>query len=557
MKSRKLNLRPWLIAVAAVATTWAGSAYGQAAKATPAATPTPTPAAASSNPEQARSLDQWIADMMKPRAYPKSSVVRIDKDFAYAHKASPWKFRIVKEEGDTIWLQPLPPEDPGSILHTFWMEQQEQQARMAYMAQHPEKANMLDFNAVMPPLPSQDGYHFEVSRYGLPRSGQWRNDFAVADMNEDGKLDLVLPPPREGEFTSPIILLGEGNGKFHQWQGLKWSSKVPFDYGGVAVADFDGDGHRDIVIGIHFKEQYVLYGNGKGDFSRSQLLPSPKAEIHAQAVTAADFNGDGRPDLAFLAEVSYDIKTSKTLTVPSVWVLENRGQGKWVVHTDGLPDRIMGMRISADDLNGDGRPDLVLSSNVQDWRNLVMFNECKNGSWKWLTNRVDEVLAGAFHYSVVAEPWAPDQLAATFQQFELVPHPQGEVKQKTEGRSGLVQYKVADNGAVSTHVIEMDPDDQRADPWWRLAAGDLNGDGHGDLVALRRQGKVQVLLGDGHGGFVDERSPELPILGAPYDVHIVDLDGDGRGEIIVMTAATKKLKGGMAVFKLEDGPSAK
>lgn len=555
MKSRKLNLRPWLIAVAAVSAIGAGTVYGQAPKAKPAATPTPT--AQSNNPEKARSLDQWIADMMKPRPYPKSSIIRIDKDFAYAHKASPWKFRVVKEEGDTVWLQPLPPEDPGSILHTFWLQQQERQARIAFQEQHPQKAKMLDFNAVVPPLPSQDGYHFTVSRYGLPRTGQWRNDFAVADMNEDGKLDLVLPPPREGQFSTPIILLGEGNGKFHQWKGIKWSSKVPFDYGGVAVADFDGDGHRDIVTGIHFKDQYILYGNGKGDFSRSQLLPSPRAEVHSQAVTTADFNGDGRPDIAFLAEVSYDIKTSKTLTVPSVWVLENRGDHKWVVHTKGLPDRIMGLSIEAADINGDGRPDLVLSSNVQDWRNLVMFNECKDGKWNWSTNRVDEVLAGAFHYSVVDEPWAPDQLAAAFQQFELVPRPQGEAKPKTEGRSGLVQYVVAKNGDVSTKVLEMDSDDQRANPWWRLAAGDLNGDGHGDLVALRRQGNVQILLGDGRGGFVNERSPELPVLGAPYAVRIVDLDGDGRGEIILMTAATKKLKGGMAVFKLEDGAAPK
>ncbi len=550
MTSLKVDLRPWLVAVVAVGTAWVGNANGQTAKATPTVTPAPKAAATSNNPEKATSLDQWVADMMKPRAYPKSVIVRIDKHFAYAHKASPWKFRIVKEEGDTVWLQPLPPEDPGSPLHQFWMQRQEEQARMAYRVQHPEEAKMLDFGVIVPPLPSQDALRFEVSRYGLPRTGQWRNDFAVADMNEDGKLDLVLPQPRKGEFSTPVILLGEGNGKFHQWKDLKWPSKVAFDYGGVAVADFDGDGHSDIVIGIHFKEQYVLYGNGKGDFSRSQLLPAPKAEVHAQAVTTADFNGDGRPDIAFLAEVSYDIKTSQSLSVPSVWVLENRGQNKWVVHTEGLPDRIMGMRIATADVNGDGRPDLILSSNVQDWRNLVMFNEVKDGKWSWATNRVDQVLAGAFHYSVVAEAGAPDHLAAAFQQFQLLPKPEGGAPPQTQGRSGLVQYVIAKNGAVATHVIEMDPDDQRANPWWRLAAGDIDGDGNGDLVALRRGGNAQVLLGDGHGGYVVERSPELPVLGSPYDVQIVDLDGDGRGEVILMTAATKKLGGGMAVFKL-------
>jgi len=513
--------------------------------------PVPQSTIDDNSPEHSRSFEEWIAEMMEPRPYPKSSIVRLDKNYARPHKASRWKFRIVRETADTVWLQPLPPEDPGSILHAFWLQEQQRQALILHNLEHPEKVNMLNFDEPRAPLPFQDALHFRISQDGLPRSGQWRNNFVLADLNEDGHADMLMPPPREGQFRAPVILLGDGHGKFRQWKTVHWPGKVPFDYGGVAVADFDHDGHQDVVVAIHFKDQYVLFGDGKGGFTRFQKLPTPKEEVHSQAVTVADFNGDGWQDLAFLAEVSYDIKTAESLTVPSVWVLENQKGKGWKVHLKGLPTKVMGMKLSATDLNGDGNPDLLLSSNAQDWRNLVFFNQFdkKTGAWKWATNRVGGVLAGAFHYSVVPEMGSGDQVLAVFQQFQLMPRSEvNDNGQRSRSRSGLVRYTVHPNGEMDSKVLELDEKEQRSNPWWRLASGDINGDGRGDVVLLRHDGTMQVLLGDDNGGFVVEETPEFKPIGRPYDVQIRDLDGDGSGEIILMTANTKKLPGGMAIL---------
>ena len=528
----------------------------------PSGTPAPKSTIVDNSPEKTHSFAEWVADMMKPRPYPKSTIVRIDEHYARPHKAVPWKFRIVKEDGDTVWLQPLPPEDPGSPLHQFWVQEQERQAMIAYQLEHPEQVKMLNFDQPVPPLPFEDSGKFEIVRDGLPRNGQWRNNFALADFNEDGKLDLLMPPPREGEFHAPIILLGDGHGGFQQWKGNKWPGKVPFDYGGVATADFDHDGHQDIVIGIHFKDQYVLYGDGHGDFSRFKKLPTPNDDVHSQAMTVADFNGDGWDDVAFLAEVSYNIKTSEALTVPTVWVVENQAGKGWKVRVKGLPPKIMGVKITSPDLNNDGKPDLLVSSSAQDWRNLVFFNFYgkakgkKPGTadrWSWATNRVGEVLAGAFHYNVVPEWGTKTQVLAVFQQFQLAKDAKATGAKKTRSRSGLVRYTVHPNGAIDTAVLEMDQVDNKTNPWWRLASGDINGDGRADAVLMRHDGTFQVLLGDGNGGYVEEKSPELKAIGRPYDVEIRDVDGDGKAEVIVMTAQTKDLPGGMEILRFVSG----
>ena len=76
-----------------------------------------------------------------------------------------------------------------------------------------------------------------------------------------------------------------------------------------------------------------------GRFPRAELLESPNPRITSRAVTAADFDGDGRQDLAFVAEVDYDITSSAHFEgAVTAWVLFNRG-GSWQLHNEGLPNQ--------------------------------------------------------------------------------------------------------------------------------------------------------------------------------------------------------------------------
>jgi hypothetical protein len=118
---------------------------------------------------------------------------------------------------------------------------------------------------------------------------------AVADVNGDGKLDLVVANMcgdincfTEGSLG---VLFGIGDGTFQPVVQL-WKSFT----GAVAVADFNGDGKPDIAVANWWLGTIgVLPGNGNGTFSNPVFYDTGGARPSAIAI--ADLNHDHKPDL--------------------------------------------------------------------------------------------------------------------------------------------------------------------------------------------------------------------------------------------------------------------
>ena len=85
-------------------------------------------------------------------------------------------------------------------------------------------------------------------------------------------------------------------------------------------------------------------------------------------------------------------------------------------------------------------------------------------------------------------------------------------------------------------------------PYVRLGIGDLNGDGLIDVVAGRKTGGLEVWIRTRDGGYVLESSPELGGSGRAFHIKLVDMDDDGRDDIIAGFAEVEEKPGGIRLW---------
>ena len=112
---------------------------------------------------------------------------------------------------------------------------------------------------------------------------------AAGDFNDDGRADLAVT---EMERATVTILLGQGDGAFQ----IKRTYRTTGHYSVMTVTDLNGDGHQDVVVVAD--NVTVLVGLGNGTFQ-----PQYFAALFSRHVAVADFNADGRPDLAAGASI--------------------------------------------------------------------------------------------------------------------------------------------------------------------------------------------------------------------------------------------------------------
>jgi len=162
----------------------------------------------------------------------------------------------------------------------------------------------------------------------------------VGDLNGDGIPDIALSTCEARQAIVIYVLLGKGRGAFAA------PNIVSLDYPifGMLIGDFNGDAKLDLVFGGNLGMSTLL-GNGDGTF-RSIVQKSG----FLGPFIAADFNGDGKPDLAQPASSG------------GVAILLSHGDGTFHPLNDTFPTLGTAFQLLSADFNGDGKPDIAALS---------------------------------------------------------------------------------------------------------------------------------------------------------------------------------------------------
>jgi len=341
------------------------------------------------------------------------------------------------------------------------------------------------------------------------------------DLNGDGKPDLVVADQVDQDIS---VLF---NTTSAPTASLSFSSQQPFTTGmtanSVTTADINGDGIPDVVVANINDNSVSVLLNSTATGAQVPMLTTQKtfaAGAGAYAVTTADINGDGRPDVVVANYMAGSVSVFLNTTVPGAAAASLAAQQTFAV--GGNPTSV-----ATADLNGDGKPDLIISNDADNTVSVLLNttapgaatpNFAVQHTFATGTNPVSVTTAD------VNGDGKPDVIVAN-QGFQLV----------------SVLLNTTAPGAATPSFAAQQTFAATVPPFglpFSVTTADVNGDGLPDLIVADNSSSntVSVLLNTTPPGAstVSFAAQQTFYAGfSPESVITADVDGDGRPDLIV------------------------
>jgi uncharacterized repeat protein (TIGR01451 family) len=358
--------------------------------------------------------------------------------------------------------------------------------------------------------------------------GNGAHPVVIADVNGDQISDIVCAnqaAPNDPAKSSITVFLGTGDGTFH---GLDPTTKFTdialpyFQVANIVAADFNSDGRVDLATSGFFSRTHILFGNGDGSF-QTQTPPIHLTNADS-GLSATDLNGDGRPDLV-VAAGSPGFQDEADILI-------NDGTGNFQMTPYLLGGYAQGS-VATGDFNADGQTDVLVSSSLSG--SQLLSKTLADGTLSLLLGNGDGTLQAASilpspgpfsgdHPAVVVADLNHDGAAdvVRLNQTQTV----GSVLTVFLG-SGGGKFNAAP-AVIPLGVVQAES----------ALVRDFDGDGNADIAVVALcspsdcvQGSVMILMGNGDGTF---RNPASYGAGAALSQQLAaaDVNGDGKLDLI-------------------------
>ena len=359
------------------------------------------------------------------------------------------------------------------------------------------------------------------------------------DFNGDGTKDMAAVDSANNSVT---IFLNNGDGTFKETANYSTGASGA----GIAIADLNGDGKQDIVVGLNSNCGNnvgfgVLLGNGDGTFKPVVIYANSTSGGCSPTLALADVNGDGKLDVVAVS--------GNSSTNASFWVNLGNGDGTF---QQGIPMSTPALcpggsgagavYLLVKDINGDSKPDIVGACDIgqhQTYFSVLL------GKGDGTFGAPTQVQVGSTPIGLAAGDFNADGKI----DIVTVDNPADEFSILIGNGDGTfkpaVSYSTFSSSFWQSYITQGFFNQHNPVPD-AIAVGDFNGDGKLDVLVgdqsawtyfcnsgcgtlVSGDNGVQLFLGNGDGTF----QPEQSFLAGRQTTYlaVADLNGDGAPDV--------------------------